>query len=142
MDPVSITTTVICLSAQCLGTVKKLYSLREKYKNAEKTISAIYTETTVLSASLGHIQTLVLRHAESFNAELKSTLDTSLTGCLTVYSVLEEEIQKLNQNPGSVKTGLVYVWQEDTMNDLLQQIRGQRDALSLLMKVLELYDSI
>jgi hypothetical protein len=147
MDPLTITTAALTISARCLTTAKTVYALRTKFKNAQVTISAIHSESTVIGASLGHLQNLVLKDPETLRSnfasrpELESAFDTALTGCALVYSVLDDEVKKLlgDDNGSSRAAGLKCVWKEDTMKELLQQIRGQQSALSLLIQGLQLY---
>lgn len=99
MDPISITASVLGITSKCLSTAKLLYTLREKFKNSQMTISAIYSECTVISASLGHIQGLVLTNPHMLRSnlesrpELENILDTGLTGCVLVFSVLDDEVK-------------------------------------------------
>lgn len=152
MDPLSITGTVLSITARCLTTAKALYDLREKYKDAQVIISAIYTESTVISASLSRIQSLVLQDPDAlskqlqFRPELETVFDTALTGCMVVFSVLDDEVQKLTtagaDAVGSAKLGFKakarYLWNEATMKELLQQIRGQQTAITLLIQGLQM----
>jgi hypothetical protein len=144
MDPLSITTAVLTVTVRCLSTAKTLYGLREKYKDAQITISAIYSESRVIGASLGHIQSLVLRNPDALRSnlqarpELESTFEDALMGCMLMYSVLNEEVQKLNTNSESPWTRATAVWKEDAMRELLQQIRGQQTAISLLIQALQM----
>jgi hypothetical protein len=143
MDPITITTTVIALTGRCLGTAKTLYHLRDHFKNSQMTISAIYSECTVISASLGHVQSLVLTNPEILRSnlqsrpELESVLDSALTGCVLVFSILDDEVQALNRNVSALSTRVAHLWKEGTMSDLLTQIRGQQTALSLLIQALQ-----
>ncbi|KAI1200447.1 Dbl homology domain-containing protein [Nemania serpens] len=148
MDPLSITTTVIGLTATCLQTAKALNDIKDKYQNAQLTISAIVTEATIISASLSRIQTLILGHVDDVNEKLKrpdleTTLDIALTGCFVVFNVLETEVRKLTEVPGAQEQGLGamakirFMWSESTMQDLLRQIRGLQTALILLLQLLE-----
>jgi hypothetical protein len=143
MDPISITASVLGITSRCLSTAKTLYCLREKFKNSQMTISAIYSECTIISASLGHIQSLVLTNPEILRSnlqsrpELESVLDIALTGCVLVFSVLDDEVQTLNRGVGSMGTRVAHLWKEGTMSDLLTQIRGQQTALSLLIQALQ-----
>jgi hypothetical protein len=144
MDPISITGTVLAITGKCLTTARTLYALREKYKDAQITITAIYSESRVIGASLGHIQSIILENPDSLQSnlktrpELESIFDHALTGCMLVYSVLDEEVEKLNDNAESAWNRASAVWKEDTMKDLLQQIRGQQIAISLLVQVLQM----
>ncbi|ORY17080.1 hypothetical protein BCR34DRAFT_555977 [Clohesyomyces aquaticus] len=149
MDPLTITSTVISISARCVQTARALYDLRGKYKDASMLITAIYTETTVISTSLASIQGLCTRNPEALRStlhersDLTATFDQALTGCVLVYSVLDEEVHRLYAEIG--KDGIAgamgrmkFVWKEDTMKDVLTQIRGQQTALSLLIQLLQM----
>ena len=149
MKPLAITVTVINLTAQCVKSSHQLYGLREKYKAASMTITAIYSESNVIATSLAHIQGLCTRNPEALKStlherpELEKTFDQALTGCALVYSVLDAEVQRLHY--GIAREGmmgamgrLLIVWKEDSMKGLLVQIRGQQTALSLLIQALQM----
>jgi hypothetical protein len=153
MDPLSITATVVTLTARCISTAKSLYNLHSQFKHAHLTISAIYSESTIISASLGHVQNLVLTKPEAFGErpELGGILDTALTGVMLVFSVLGDEVQELmgvggdgHEGSGSLgrelgkRKAMKVVWKEDVMRELLVQIRGQQTALTLLIQALQL----
>jgi hypothetical protein len=147
MDPISITTAVLAISARCLTTAKAVSTLRDKFKGAQITISAIHSESTVISASLGHIQSLILKDPETLSSiftsrpGLEGAFDTALTGCALVFSILDDEVQKLQGDGGEIGAAekMKIVWKEETMKELLQQIRGQQTALSLLIQALQMY---
>jgi hypothetical protein len=144
MDPLTITGTVITISARCVSTAQALYGLRTNYKNAHMMISAIYAESTTISASLGVIQSLIptdpqrLQSTLRSRPELEHVFDQALTGCAVVYSVLEDEVRNLYEGAERVSSRVHYVWKEQAMRDLLQQIRGQQTALSLLIQALQM----
>lgn len=70
-------------------------------------------------------------------------VDLSLVGCTLTLSVLSKEIENLTDTHGDsttkMKKGkkLKYLWNEESMNELLQQLRGQSLALNLLLKALD-----
>ena len=57
---------------------------------------------------------------------------------MLVYSILDDEVQRLSAGGESVFGRAAIVWNEDDMKELLQQIRGQQIALSLLIQMLEM----
>ncbi|KAF2119043.1 hypothetical protein BDV96DRAFT_568953 [Lophiotrema nucula] len=149
MDPLAITTTVISISARCVRSARALYELCGKYKDASMTITAIYSETTVISTSLAHIQALctknpdALRSTLSERSDLEHTFDQALTGCVLVYSVIDDEVQRLYSGIGTegmtgAMSKMKLLWKEDAMKDVLVQIRGQQQALSLLIQALQM----
>ncbi|KAH7112167.1 hypothetical protein B0J11DRAFT_542786 [Dendryphion nanum] len=149
MDPLTITSTVIALSARCVRSARGLYELRAKYKDASMTITAIYTESNVIATSLACIQGLcttnpdALRSTLQTRPEITETFDQALTGCILVYSVLEDEVHRLYSGIHQVGFGgtmgrLRLLWKEEAMQEVLTQIRGQQTALSLLINILQL----
>ena len=101
----------------------------------------------MISASLGLIYNLILRDPEALRSnfatrpELEGAFDTALTGCALIFSVLDDEVQKLQGDGELGVAGKVkIVWKDETMKELLQQIRGQpQNALSLLTQALQMY---
>lgn len=151
MDPLSITGTVLSITARCLMTAKALNDLRDKYKGAQITIAALSSECAVIGASLSRIQSLILQDLNGlstqlkFRPELEGVFDTALTGCVVVFSVLDDEVRKLTASSAAdgsaglgFRTKARYVWNEATMKDLLSQIRGQQTALTLLIQALQM----
>lgn len=149
MDPLSISASVAGLTASCVQTAKTLRDLKDKFDNANLTISAICTETTLISASMSHIQSCMLQSPDAVSAKLQSqpslesTLDQALTGCYVVFDNLESEVSKLTesevqQNAVELKftSKLRYMWSESTMKELLAQMRGLQTALTLVIQLL------
>ena len=151
MDPFFITSSVVGLTATCVQTAKALHDIRNKFQTANLTISAICTETTVISASLSQLQSSMLINTEGLSKKLKerpefeATLDNALTGCYVVFDVLQAEIRKYTEisHFGSSDIGfrakIRYVWNESTMQEILTQMRGLQTALSLLLQLLGSY---
>ncbi|KAL1623319.1 hypothetical protein SLS56_008319 [Neofusicoccum ribis] len=148
-EPITITYSVVNVTSVVLSTAKELSTLRDKYQNAANTITAICAESSSISASLSQIQGLLLRDAANLEShfhnrpELRETFDTALTGCTVVYACLEEEIQRLTAGARDAeavtwKVRCRFIWREDTMRDLLSQLRGQQMALNLLIQMLQL----
>jgi Fungal N-terminal domain of STAND proteins len=152
MDPLSVTASVVGLTATCVQTAKALSELKDKFQHAHMTIAAIITETTIISASLSRIQSLILSSpdtmAEKLQREgLETTLDSALTGCYVVFDVLQTEIHKVmeaaaNSNELSFKARIRYIWSEGNMQDSLNQLRGLQTALSLLLQLFGTYVSL
>lgn len=148
MDPLTITGSVIGITARCLTTIRALDRIRAQFRHAEATITALCSETNIISASLAQIHNLVLSNPDALTRnlqqrpELVSTFDTALTGCLVVFSVLGDEVQKLSPTGPDTAPDVLsrarVVWKEDVMKDLLHQIRGQQGALTLLIQALQL----
>ncbi|KAF2827227.1 hypothetical protein CC86DRAFT_208283 [Ophiobolus disseminans] len=148
MDPLSLTASILGITTACLKSAHLLDGLREKYKHAQITISALCAETTTISASLSQIQSLVLGNQGAIITQLRSrsdvvaTFDTALTGCSVVIAVLNDEIVALvtegSANSIAWHQKAKLVWKDEVMRDLLQQLRGQTAAIGLLIQALNL----
>lgn len=149
MDPVSITGAVLSVTATALKCSKVLDSFRQQYNIASVTISAICSETTIVSASLSQLQVILLQGSGAIKPELIPVLDTAITGCNVTFSCLEREVGKITAAcpPGSsatmvaepsMKMKLKLLFNEDTMKELLQHIRGQQSALTFLLQLLQM----
>ncbi|OIW24754.1 hypothetical protein CONLIGDRAFT_105519 [Coniochaeta ligniaria NRRL 30616] len=147
MDPLTISGTVLGIAVKCVTVARDLSTLRDKYMHASLTISAICSESAVVNAALCKLQSLFSQpQDEGFvqfqsRPELASACDTALTGCTLLYSCLDDEVQSLRiQAQANATVELTWsqkskvVWKDSTMKELLQQIRGQTSALSLLLQ--------
>jgi hypothetical protein len=127
---------------QCIQSAKELYDLRSRYKDASVLITAIYSESMVIAASLSQIQNLLQHDALQKKPQLLETFDRALTGCRVVYGCLEEEVRdlvvKVENDDLKFKDRAKFLWKEDTFKELLTQIRGQQSALSLLIQGLQM----
>lgn len=127
---------------QCIQSAKDLYDLRSRYKDASVLITAIYSESMVIAASLSQVQNLLQHNALQSKPQLLETFDRALTGCRVVYGCLEEEVRdlvaKADNNELRFKDKARFLWKEDTFKELLTQIRGQQSALSLLIQGLQM----
>ncbi|KAE8842185.1 hypothetical protein HRS9139_01482 [Pyrenophora teres f. teres] len=127
---------------QCIKSAQDLYDLRSKYKDASILISAIYSESMVIAASLSQVQNLLQHDALQNKPQLLETFDRALTGCRVVYGCLEEEVRELaikaEHDHLKLKDRAKFLWKEDTFKELLTQIRGQQSALSLLIQGLQM----
>jgi hypothetical protein len=119
---------------QCIGAAKKLYDLRPRFQDASLLISAIYSESMVVAASLSQVQNLLQHDALLNKPELLDTFDRALTGCRVVYGCLDEEVQELARDSDPDALGP----KQETFKELLTQIRGQQSALSLLIQGLRM----
>ncbi|EOD45904.1 putative ankyrin repeat domain-containing protein 28 protein [Neofusicoccum parvum UCRNP2] len=140
---------VVSLSCKAVIVANDLYELRSKYKDASTTIDAICNEVEVVRASLSRVQRLLEKDSAKgidFNDELRDVFDMAITGCTVVLSCLDDEIKKLlagskSQGGGGGfgwKVKAKYLWKEETMMDLLQKLRGQQGAISLLFQSLQM----
>ncbi|USP75820.1 ankyrin repeat-containing protein [Curvularia clavata] len=137
-----ILTIQVAALTTCLDSAQRLYDLRIKYKEASVLITAIYTESQVIAASLSQVQVLLENGMLHKKPELLETFDRALTGCRIVYVCLEEEVRELASkaatNDLDFKNRAKFLWKEDTFKELLTQIRGQQSGLILLLQGLQM----
>jgi hypothetical protein len=149
MDPISLTAGILSITTACLKSAHRLDGLREKYKHAQTTITALCAEAKVISASLSQIQSLILGNAGALITQLRprseviAIFDNALTGCAVVFAVLDNELAALSSED---EDGVMnwtqkakLMWKDDLMKDLLQQLRGQTAAIGLLIQALQMY---
>lgn len=98
MELLLVLVLTIALTAQALKCVKVLRDLQETHANAVVTITAICTETTIISASLSQIQSVLLAKLESVSHELFPALDIALVGCTVTFSCIDKELAKLKDS--------------------------------------------
>lgn len=85
--------------------------------------------------------TTALSHLSN-NATLAQSFDIVLTGCTVTLSVLDSEIQQVlkgreDEEMAGFCQRAKYVWNEDTLKSVLDELRGQREALNLLVTVVQ-----
>ncbi|KAF2669340.1 hypothetical protein BT63DRAFT_258973 [Microthyrium microscopicum] len=149
MDPITITTTVVKLTASCLSTAKALNTLRNQFNDAPMTIVSICSETTVIAASLSQIQSLVLTRDNISSIlrqrpEFASALDTALVGCMVLFSCLDEEVRRLSRSTSPAARAITFgfrdkvraLWNNDRLKELLDALRGQQTSITLLIQLL------
>ena len=135
------------ITATCVSASRSLSELRSKYNDAPMTIVAICSETTLISASLSQVQTLVLRRHDLTNVlnarpDLAAALDTALIGCAVLLSCLYEETQRITK--GSTQPSQYtwrgrarVMWNHDRLKELLDGLRGQQTAISTIINLLQ-----
>ena len=127
---------------QCIQSAKQLYELRSSFRDASVLITAIYSESMVIAASLSQVQNLLQYETLQNKPQLLETFDRALTGCRIVYGCLQDEVQdlvaKVGNNDLKFKDRAKFAWKEDNFKELLTQIRGQQTTLSLLIQGLQM----
>ncbi|KAH7345830.1 beta-lactamase/transpeptidase-like protein [Pyrenochaeta sp. MPI-SDFR-AT-0127] len=147
MDPLSIAAAASSLVFSVVRNGRALATVFEKYQDSQQCIFMMQTECTVLAAALSQLQMIFSKVPDSAISRypdfVMEALDLSLVGCTLTLSVLNKEIgnlvESIDDNAAKMTKGkrLKYLWKEESMNELLQQLRGQSSALSLLLKALD-----
>jgi hypothetical protein len=101
-----------------------------------------------MGASLSRIQAFVLSSEDPkafirSRPDIAAILDSSLTGCAVLFSCLDEEIRKVSgsadwNNTLAWKAKARMVWKNDTFKELLDGLRGQQLAITLLLQLLQM----
>jgi hypothetical protein len=159
MNPFSIATTALGITAKCLAATKDLSDLTHRFKHARLTILAICSESAIINAALCNLQNLFFCSEDSAgeNAyarfcsrpELAMACDTALTGCTLLYSCLDDELQDLKlavERQGMHRSNDFHwhqkaqiIWKDATMKELQRQVHGQALALNLLLQCFQVY---
>jgi hypothetical protein len=85
--------------------------------------------------------TTALAHL-STNDTLSQSFDIALTGCTVTFSVLDNELDKIlkhSEREGKleVRQRAKFVWNEAVLSEAMAELRGQREALNLLVTVVQ-----
>ena len=145
MDPISITAAVAGLTAFCFTVAKTVQDMEAKYRGANAMISAICQESSLLAISLSQMQELLQADPEAFLSAMKAPglevkLDSILTGCFTVFKVLQnvyvQDLQHVLPNLG-FRARFRYFWDRNPVQDILSQLRGMQTGLIFLLSILQ-----
>jgi CubicO group peptidase (beta-lactamase class C family) len=144
MDPPSIAAATASLVFAIVGTGKTLATVFSEQETAPRCVLLFQTEFVVLVALLSQIQLVfhaptVRRHPET----LVRALELTLVGCNLTLSILNKKIEGLRGSSSHEDIALEkrekdsYIWNEDMITQLLQQLQGQSSAVALLLKALD-----
>lgn len=145
MDPLSIATSTSALISCTAKLVKLLYDLHNTLEDAPLLLSSIINECTVVHTSLCVIHDRQSKYATVHDArsdQVFNTFDVALSGCALILSVLEKDVQscllagKSPQDPGAIKRSKI-ILSKDHLREILSQLRGQQQALTLLLTTLQ-----
>jgi hypothetical protein len=126
---------------------KELDNIRCHYKDAPMTIVSISSETSTISVSLSHIQSL-LRNTRDLEGilqarqDLATALDTAMVGCAVLFSCLNEEMKRITTGQSGPSTfafrsKINMLWNHNKLKELLDGLRGQQIAINTLIQLLQ-----
>jgi hypothetical protein len=146
MDPLSIAASAGTLSITVGRLIKLLHRLHGTVKDAPLILTSITTECTVVHASLCTLQDLQAKRARQpirNSGNVLEALELSLLNCAQILSVLEKDAQSCLEASKSPSDDAVkkikYLLSKDHLQVLLLQLRGQQQALTLLLSTLQRY---
>lgn len=140
MDPVSAVSLVqgsIGLAAQCVTIAKTLNDMAGQFKNAKLTIMSLKQEVGTLELAWRRI---IEWSPQDADLELLQSLDQSLECGAIVMSALQEDLSKYNATAEAfnLRQRAKTAWNEKALTDHQTRIRGQAQAMSLLLQVVNL----
>lgn len=136
--------------AGCLSTAQSLNELRSKWKLTSMTMGSLCSEVAIITAALSQIQCILEARCEAGESASKSILrpqfvdafDISLTGCAVILSCIDYEVRNMKMvdigHELDWKAKVKALWKEDTMKELISQLRGQYTALGILTQTLQM----
>jgi len=146
MEPLSAIASASALAFAAIKAARALSGLRDCYEKAGPVLASINSECTALHIALTQLQRLAL--SGLFFERLTSqphfgdSLDLVLLSSVQTFSALDEEIrimtQSLNQKQNLFQR-LKYVWNEEAMREILQQLRCQQNTINLLLTAMQTY---
>lgn len=148
MDPLSIAATIGSITTACFKAGKAICDVSCLYQDAPRSLVAMSSETAVIGVSLSHIQALISTQPKlgdllRSRPDVRMALDTCLTGSIVRFSCLDDELRKILKHTrgkdklsskGKAKT----VWKHETLQELLDGLRGQQTSLSTLIQLLQM----
>ena len=152
MDPLSISLAIAPLLLASAKLTKQVSEFRDSYNNAPTTLIYISTECKLIHFALCKVQGLVYQSETILTVRLASeqslrdAFDSALTGCRMTVAAVDVEIGKLIESRNTAKNGTAdigvrrkvrYVWKEDHMQSLLDQIKGQISSMQFLITLLQ-----
>jgi hypothetical protein len=145
MDPVSIVGLVSATSSlvfKCGKIIQSLYQLAERYKQAELSIISIIEECRTVELAWSRIErwaSVYLRDCDDYES-LHKRLQLSLYSGSLVVSALENDIASVQTAPqfSTFRRRTKILWNERTLQEHQNRIRGQVCGLTLLLEVIQL----
>ena len=145
VDPISIISLVegsITLIVQCGSAIKSLKEIATKYEQAELVLSSMIQEVDIIELAWKRIKDWFESYTnETGDAELLERLDKSLKCGTNVISALQDDLLDYGEDRLGIVPRARLAWNENTLRDHQYRIRGQVQAMSLLLQVLTLPNS-
>ncbi|MCJ1388715.1 guanine nucleotide-binding protein subunit alpha [Xylographa bjoerkii] len=145
MDPASI----IGIAGSVLGiieviaaAVNTLSTLQTKYRNADFTVFLLIGQLSTLKAALNQISEWITNDLDTKTQyqQLTADLTSALEGCRVLILFLDDRVTQLSKKESqnlTTKSKLVFLWDEQVMNDFLSHLNNQINALNLLLTAIQ-----
>lgn len=150
MDPLSISAGVAGLVSVCALVIGLCADVVGRYQDAPRILSSIQTECSTTREALSLVFVLVNRNYPSVASHLSTSesltqkIDIALTGCTFTLTRLDNELRDILQKKEAdgkltFRQRSKFVWNEDTLREVMEELRGQREALNFLVNVVQRY---
>jgi hypothetical protein len=147
MDPLSITTGVLTLVTRSIGAIQTCQTYATKYKLADLSIASVRTECAAIRVALLQTQNLIPRKQskdgkqvpQQFEQYVLEEYEAVLSACSLTFSLLNERLESMGlnglnaRNESDAASKLRYMWNEATMETIVQNITRQATAINLLL---------
>jgi hypothetical protein len=147
MDPIAIISAASSLVISLAKASKSLSDIRKGFLEAPMILASMITECKTISAALTHLQNLTLENPVALSPSsmsletIKEGFDNALTGCMLILSALEAQLERLFEGQKPEDIGFIkkvqLLWNEDTMSQLLVNLRGQHAAINTLVSLFQ-----
>ncbi|KAE8448295.1 hypothetical protein EG329_009726 [Mollisiaceae sp. DMI_Dod_QoI] len=145
MDIASSASAVVGLVFSFAKVIKTCNDIRSRYKDAGRTVDSIRHELETLQGALQELANLMIHDASALSSRrdesvtLPATFKRTLAGFQMIITSLQNEFQPL-RSPTHVlgrSEKVKLLWSDDGMRNHKDQLRGQGNALNLLLQVLQ-----
>ena len=142
MDPISIVSLVegsMSLILQCGSTMKSLNDFAVRYKQASLTLSSIIQEVDIIELAWKRIKDwFEFYRNEAGDVDLLERLDKSLKCGTNVISALQHDLLDYESMEFGLMQRSKLTWNGKALRNHQDRIRGQVQAMSVLLQVIEL----
>jgi hypothetical protein len=145
MDPLSILASTGTLVTTTGRLLKFLHQLHGTVQDAPLLLSSMTSECTIVYTSLSVLQDLQLKRSRQLYLQsdnVSNALELALLSCAQILSVIEKDVKsclKASKSPRDADAinKMKLILSKDHLQELVLQLRGQQQALTLLMSTLQ-----
>jgi hypothetical protein len=149
-EPLSIITGVASLVAVCVKISQSLTTLKGKYYFADLSITSLVVECSNTGLGLSQLQSALQSRPDILDTQgysrddVVNNFNMAIWGVAAVFSLLDAELKRLESGSMETSTWMGfrkksrYLWNEDRLKELAQQIREQRSSISFLLQMVNL----
>lgn len=148
MDLLANTNNILTLVGRSISTIQACQKYATKYQAADLSMTSMRTECSAIKVALAQIHKLITRDRrrninERFEDEVLEEYMSVLDDCLLTFNILNQRLSALGIDKGNeedesgFRTKVRYVWNEPQMEMLRGNIRGQANAVGILLSAFQ-----